>query len=160
MTKMFRRAVLSLAAFTSLLQAAPQPDFPQKFVLNLASIKTMVAAAEAEAVKRNVHVTICVTDENANILFLQKADAAGTATIMYAQRKAKHAAIYRQPSKAAADRLKGGDFSVLALPDAFPNQGGLPIRFKGAVIGAIAASGAPSEVDEAIAQAGIDALLK
>ncbi len=158
MTRMFRRAVI--VSFATCLGLLAQMDLPQKPVLNLAGIKTMVAAAEAEAVKRNVHVTICITDENANILFLQKADAAGTATIMYAQRKARHAAIYRQPSKAAADRLKGGDLSVLALPDAFPNQGGLPIRYKGAVIGAIAASGAPSEVDEAIAQAGIDALLK
>lgn len=158
MSKMFRRA--AIAAVAGSLALFAQMDLPQKPVLNLAGIKTMVAAAEAEAAKRNVQVTICITDENANILFLQKADAAGTSTIMYAQRKAKHAAIYRQPSKAAADRLKNGDLSVLALPDAFPNQGGLPIRYKGVVIGAIAASGAPSEVDEAIAQAGIDALLK
>jgi glc operon protein GlcG len=158
MSKMFRRA--AIAAVAGSLALFAQMDLPQKPILNLAGIKTMVAAAEAEAAKRNVQVTICIADENANILFLQKADAAGTATIMYAQRKAKHAAIYRQPSKAAADRLKNGDLSVLALPDAFPNQGGLPIRYKGVVIGAIAASGAPSEVDEAIAQAGIDALLK
>ena len=158
MTKMFRRAAIATVAGSLALFA--QMDLPQKPMLNLAGIKTMVAAAEAEAAKRNVQITICVTDENGNILFLQKADGAGTATIMYATRKAKHAAIYRQPSKSAADRLKGGDLSVLSLPDAFPNQGGLPIRYKGVVIGAISASGAPSEVDEAIAQAGIDALLK
>lgn len=160
MTKMFRRAVLSTALFTAMLHAAPQAELPQKSFLNLASIKTMVAAAEAEAAKRNVQVTLCIVDDNGNILYLQKADGAGTATIMYAQRKARHAAIYRQPSKAGADRLKTGDMSVLALPDFFPNQGGLPIRYKGAVIGAVAASGAPSEVDEAIAQVAIEALLK
>jgi glc operon protein GlcG len=160
MSKMFRRVALTIAVIALALQAAPQMDLPQKPVLNLAALKTMVAAAEAEAAKRNVQVTLCIVDEHGNILFLQKADGAGTATIMYAQRKAKHAAIYRQPSKAGADRLKGGDTSVLTLPDFFPNQGGLPIRYKGAVIGAIAASGAPSEVDEAIAQAAIDALLK
>ena len=42
----------------------------------------------------------------------------------------------------------------------FPNQGGLPIKVDGQTIGAMAASGAKSEIDEAIAQAGIDALLK
>jgi glc operon protein GlcG len=158
MTEMFRRAAIVAIAVS--LALAAQVDLPQKPMLNLAGIKTMVAAAEAEAAKRNVQVTLCITDEQGNILFLQKADAAGTSTIMYASRKAKHAALYRQPSKAGADRLKGGDLSVLALPDYFPNQGGLPIRYKGVVIGAIAASGAPSEVDEAIAQAGIDALVK
>jgi glc operon protein GlcG len=158
MTKMLGRTVIAMVAASVVLFA--QMDLPQKPVLNLAGIKTMVAAAEAEAAKRNVQVTLCIVDEHGNILFLQKADAAGTSTIMYATRKAKHAAMYRQPSKAGADRLKGGDLSVLTLPDFFPNQGGLPIRYKGTVIGAIAASGAPSEVDEAIAQAGIDALLK
>lgn len=135
-------------------------DLPSKKYLNLQAVKTMVAAAEAEAAKRNVQVTICIVDDNANILFLQKADGAGIGTIQFAQRKAKHAAMYRSPSKSGADRLKGGDMSVLVLPDAFPNQGGLPIKVDGQTIGAIAASGAASEVDEAIAQAGIDALLK
>jgi glc operon protein GlcG len=153
---MFRRTALLIAAVTALHAA----DLPQKPVLNLAAIKTMVAAAEAEAVKRNVQVTICIMDDNANILFLQKADKPGVNTIQYAQRKARHSAIYGQPSKAAADRLKNGDLSVLAMPDSFPNQGGLPIRVDGKLIGSIAASGAPSEVDEAIAQAAIDALLK
>ena len=49
---------------------------------------------------------------------------------------------------------------VLVNPDSFPNQGGLPVRVDDKTIGAIACSGAPSEVDEAIAQAAIDALLK
>ena len=120
----------------------------------------MVAAAEAEAQKRNVQVTICIVDESANLLFLQKADNAGLNTIQFAQKKARHAALYGRPSKSAADQLKSGDLQVLAFPDAFPNQGGLPIKVDGRTIGAIAASGAPSEVDEAIAQAAIDALMK
>ena len=49
---------------------------------------------------------------------------------------------------------------MLAFPDAFPNQGGLPIKVDGQNTGGISASGAASEIDEAIAQAGIDALLK
>jgi glc operon protein GlcG len=48
---------------------------------------------------------------------------------------------------------------VLAYPDAFPNQGGVPIKVDGQTIGAIACSGAPSEVDEAISLAAVDALL-
>ena len=157
---MISKLVCALVASTALSTCLPAADLPQKKVLNLAAIKTMVAAAEAEAAKRNVQVTICIMDENSNVLFQQKADGAGMNTITFAQRKARHSATYRQPSKAAADRLKGGDLSVLALPDAFPNQGGLPIRVDGAVIGAIGVSGAASEVDEAIGQIAIDALLK
>ena len=57
------------------------------------------------------------------------------------------------------DQLKNGELGVLAYPDAFPNQGGVPIKVDGQTIGAIACSGAPSEVDEAISLAAVDALL-
>ncbi|MGA2132056.1 MAG: heme-binding protein [Bryobacteraceae bacterium] len=153
MVKLIAELLLVAAA----LSAA---DLPTKKWLNLAAIKTMIAAAEAEAQKRNVQVTLCVVDESGNLLFLQKADGAGLNTIQFAQRKARHAALYGSPSKDAADQLKAGNLQVLAFPDAFPNQGGLPIKVDGKTIGGIAASGAPSEVDEAIARAGIDALLK
>jgi glc operon protein GlcG len=152
---MQKLAALLLAAFT--LAAA---DLPSRKYLNLAAIKTMVAAAEAESQKRNVNVTICIMDESGNILFLQKADRAGLNTIQFAQKKARYAALYGRPSKAAADALKDGNLQVLAFPDGFPNQGGLPIRVDGIVIGSVACSGAASEVDEAISQTAIDAILK
>ena len=49
---------------------------------------------------------------------------------------------------------------MLAFPESFPNQGGLPIKVDGQTIGGIGVSGAASEVDEAIGQTAIDALLK
>ncbi len=135
-------------------------ELPSKKYLNLAAIKTMVATAEAEAQKRNVQVSICIMDESGNLLFLQKADGAGLNTIQFAQKKAKYAALYGRPSKAAQDSLKDGNLAVLVFPDGFPNQGGLPIKVDGKVIGSVACSGAASEVDEAISQAAIDAILK
>jgi glc operon protein GlcG len=150
--------VLSLTLGLATLPQSLAGELTTKKSLNLAAIKTMVAAAEAEAQNRKVQVTLCVADDNGTVIFLQKADGAGINTIQFAQRKAQHAALYRSPSKNAADTLKGGNLQVLIQPGAFPNQGGLPIRVDGQVIGAISASGAASEVDEAIAQAGIDAL--
>ena len=146
-----------IVTLMSIMSAA---DLPAKKSLNLAAVKTMVAAAESEAEKRNVQVTICIVDESGNLLFLQKADGAGLNTIQFAQKKARHSAFYKQPSKSAADQLKSGDLQVLAFPDAFPNQGGLPIQVDGQTIGGIGVSGAPSEVDEAIGRVAIDALLK
>jgi len=52
------------------------------------------------------------------------------------------------------------NMGVLVKPDAFPNRGWLPIRVDGKTIESIAGSGAASEVDEAIAQTAIDALMK
>jgi len=149
-----------LALLLTLMTFTSAADLPSKKYLNLDAIKTMVAAAEAEAQKRNVQVTICIVDDSGNLLFLQKADGAGINTIQFAQKKARAAAIYGRPSKDQADQLKNGNLQVLVFPDAFPNQGGVPIKVDGKTIGGIAASGAASEVDEAIAQAGVDALLK
>jgi glc operon protein GlcG len=156
--------MLRMSKLLTLLLAVPiltnAADLPSKKYLDLAAIKTLVAGAEAEAAKRNVHVTIVIVDESANLLFLQKADVVGLTTISFAQKKARDAALYRRPSATAADNLKAGNLQGLVMPDAFPNRGGVPIQVDGHTIGAIACSGAASEVDEAVAQAGIDALLK
>ena len=149
-----------LAVLLCVLVGMAAAELPSKKYLNLAAIKTMVAAAEAEAQKLHVEVTICIVDESGNLLFLEKGDGVSLNTLDFAQKKARHAALYRSPSKDGADTLKKGNVDVLAFPDFFPNQGGLPIIVDGQTVGAISASGAKSEIDQAIAQAGIDALLK
>ncbi len=143
---------LSMMAFAA--------DLPTKKWLDLSAIKRMVSAAETEAAKRGVQVSLCIVDESGNLLYFQKADGAGLNTIQFAQKKARYAALYGKPSKAAADQLKDGNLAVLVFPDGFPNQGGVPIKVDGRTIGGFAASGAASEVDEAISQAAVDALLK
>jgi glc operon protein GlcG len=148
-------AAAMLCAFATVVTAA---DLPARKVLNLATIKRMVAAAEAEAQKRNVQVTICIVDDSLNLLFFQKADGAPLNTLQFAQKKARHAAFYKSPSKNGADQLKSGHMEVLAFPEFFPNQGGLPILVDGQILGGIGVSGAPSEVDEAIGQVALDTL--
>lgn len=152
------RVLKLLVLMVGIMAPVSRAELPTKKYLNLAAIKTMVAGAEAEAQRLHVEVTICIVDESGNLLFLQKADAASMNTIVWAQKKARHAAFYRMPTKDAADTLKKGNLDVLAFPDYFPNQGGLPIQVDGQILGGIAASGAKSEIDEAVAQAGLDAL--
>jgi glc operon protein GlcG len=135
-------------------------DLPSRKYLDLTAIKTMVAASEAKAKELNVGVTICIVDESGNLLFLEKGDGASLNTLQFAPKKARDAAAYGAPSREAAEAVKKGNVQNLAFPDYFPNQGGLPIRVDGQVLGGIAASGAKSEIDEQIAQAGLDALLK
>jgi len=153
------RVLILLVLMVGIVAPISRAELPTKKYLNLAAIKTMVAGAEAEAQRQHVEVTICIVDESGNLLFLQKADAASINTIVWAQKKARHAAFYRSPTKDAAETLKKGNLDVLAFPDYFPNQGGLPILVDGQILGGIAASGAKSEIDEAIAQAGLNALL-
>jgi glc operon protein GlcG len=152
------RVIKLLILIVGIVAPISRAELPTKKYLNLAAIKTMVAGAEVEAQRLHVEVTICIVDESGNLLFLQKADAASINTIVWAQKKARHAAFYRSPTKDAAETLKKGNLDVLAFPDYFPNQGGLPILVDGQILGGIAASGAKSEIDEAVAQAGLDAL--
>jgi glc operon protein GlcG len=140
--------------------AAYAADLGTKPTLTLSGIKTMAAAAEAEAEKRNVHVTLCIVDESGNLLFLQKGEGTALNTVEFAQRKARHAAFFRSPSRNGAETVKKGNLEVLVYPQFFPNQGGLPILVDGQLVGGMSASGAKSEIDEAVAQAGIDALLR
>ena len=85
---MFKLLVVMLSFAT----AASAADLPIRKHLNLAAIKTMVAAAEAEARTLNVEVTICIVDESGNLLFLEKADGASLNTIQFVQKKARHSA--------------------------------------------------------------------
>src|SRR6266568_9427330 len=128
-------------AILSLLVAACAADLPSKKYLSLSAIKTMVAAAEAEAQRQHVEVTICIVDESGNLLFLEKGDAAPLNTIQWAQKKARHAAFYKSPSKDAAETVKKGNVEALAFPEFFPNQGGLPILVDGQILGGSAVSG-------------------
>jgi len=153
---MFKLPVATLI----LLAVVFSTDLPTKKYLNLAAVKTMVAGAEAEARKQKVDVTICIVDENGNLLFLQRGDGASAGTVDFAREKARHSALYGTPSREAAESMKNGNAAGLAYPGFFPAQGGLPIKVDGQTVGGIAASGAKSEIDEAIAQAGIDALFK
>jgi glc operon protein GlcG len=149
-----------LALTLLLIGTANASELPSKKYLDLPAIKTMVAAAEAKAKELNVDVTICIVDESGNLLFLEKGSHASLNTIQFAQKKARHAAFYGSPSKDGADTIKKGNVEALAYPDFFPNQGGVPVKVDGQVLGGIAASGAKSEIDEQIAQAGLDALLQ
>jgi glc operon protein GlcG len=157
------KRAFTLAALFAVFYSLPSArgvELTTRKVLNIATIKALVAAAEGEAQKRNVQVTICIVDDSGNLLFLEKQDGAGVNTITFAQKKARHSAFFKSPSKSAADQLKAGNLGILAAPNAFPNQGGLPIKVDGQTIGGIGVSGAASEVDEAIGQAALDAVLK
>src|SRR5713226_8649249 len=152
--------MLSLVATASSVAATSSADLPTRKYLNLAAIKTMVAAAEAEAKKQNVEVTICIVDESGNLLFLQKADGASLTTIQFATKKARHAALYGRPSKASADQLKAGTIQVLASPDAFPNQCGQLSKIYCQSLDGIAAGAAEFVGDEEIDQAPVEPLVK
>ena len=155
----FRGTVLVLAILSSLTTAdAEQGLVLEKKVLSLAAARKIVAAAEAEANARGVGVVIAVVDSSGTIIELTRMDTAQVASVNVGIGKARTAAIYRRPSRDFEEQIKSGRIAALALADATPLQGGVPVLVDGKVVGAVGVSGDTPQVDEAIAIAGAAAV--
>lgn len=126
-----------------------------KKALNLEAAKKIAAAAEAEARKNNWNVVICIVDDGANLIYLQKMDGTQVGSVDIAQMKARTAIKMKRPSKALEDAVAGGRNAVLKLPDVLPVEGGLPLMAGTEFIGAIGVSGVTSQQDGQIAAAGV-----
>jgi glc operon protein GlcG len=84
-------------------------------------------------------------------------DGALIASAEVAQRKARSAVLFNRPTKAFQDALAGGRLAILALPDAMPLEGGIPLTRDGHLIGAVGVSGgnAPQDGEVATAAASV-----
>jgi len=129
-----------------------------KKVLTLAAARTIVAAAEAEATRRGLGVVIVVVDDSGTVIELTRMDAAQIASVNVGIGKARTAAIYRRPSRDFEEQIRSGRVAALALADATPLQGGVPVLIGGRVVGAVGVSGDSPQVDEEIAIAGAKAI--
>ena len=130
-----------------------------KSVLELADIKKIAAAAEAEAIKHAWAVTIAIVDDGGHLLWLQRLDGAAPVSAHIAPAKAHTAALGRRESKIYEDVINSGRYSFLSAPDLKGLlEGGVPIIKDGQVIGAVGVSGVKSNEDAQIAKAGIAAL--
>ena len=130
-----------------------------KPMLTLDDVKTIAAAAEAEALANGWAVTIAVVDDGGHLLWLQRLDDAPPISAQIAPAKARTAALGRRESKSYEDVINGGRVSFLSVPGLEGMlEGGVPIIAGGHVVGAVGVSGVKSNEDAQIARAGIAAL--
>ena len=130
-----------------------------KSVLELADVKAIAAAAEAEALQNHWAVTIAIVDDGGHLLWLQRLDGAPAISAQIAPAKAHTAALGRRESKVYEDVINGGRTSFLSAPGVQGLlEGGVPIMKDGQCIGAVGVSGVKSNEDAQIARAGIAAL--
>ena len=130
-----------------------------KSVLELADIKAIAAAAEAEALKNHWAVTIAIVDDGGHLLWLQRLDGCPAISAHIAPAKAHTAAMGRRESKSYEDVINQGRVSFLSAPAIEGMlEGGVPIIKDGQCIGAVGVSGVKSSEDAQIARAGIAAL--
>ena len=130
-----------------------------KPVLELADVKAILSAAEAEAAKNNWVVSIAVVDDGGNLLGMIRRDGAAPVSAHICQAKARTAALGRRDTKGYEDMINGGRTAFLSAPviDGML-EGGLPVMKDGECLGAVGVSGVKSNEDAQIAKAGIAAI--
>jgi len=127
--------------------------------LELADVKAIAAAAEAEARANQWAVTIAIVDDGGHLLWLQRLDGAAPISAHIAPAKAHTAALGRRESRTYEEVINGGRTSFLSAPDLKGMlEGGVPILKDGFCIGAVGVSGVKSNEDAQVARAGIAAL--
>ena len=130
-----------------------------KPALDLADVKAIAAAAEAEALKHQWAVSIAIVDDGGHLLWLQRLDGAAPVSSHIAPAKARTAAIGRRESRVYEEMINGGRVSFLSAPTLEGLlEGGVPILKDGHCLGAVGVSGVKSTEDAQIARAGIAAL--
>ncbi len=127
--------------------------------LELADIKAIAAAAEAEALKNNWAVAIAIVDDGGHLLWLQRLDGAAPLTAHIAPAKANTAALGRRESRIYEEIINNGRTSFLSVPDIKGMlEGGVAIIKDGHCLGAVGVSGVKSSEDAQIAKVGIAAI--
>lgn len=130
-----------------------------KLFLEIADVKAVAQAAEAEALKNQWAVTIAIVDDGGQLLWLQRLDGAPAISAQIAPAKAQTAALGRRESRIYEEIINGGRVAFLSAPGLQGLlEGGVPILKDGQCLGAVGVSGVKSVEDAQIARAGISAL--
>jgi uncharacterized protein GlcG (DUF336 family) len=127
-----------------------------KFSLALADATRIAEAAEAEASKNEWSVVIAVVDDGGHLLFLKRLDGTQAASSDIAVHKARTAVLFKRPTIALEEVIASGRIAMLSLPGVTRVEGGVPIVYRGDIVGAIGVSGAQSFQDGIVAQAGAE----
>jgi glc operon protein GlcG len=132
-------------------------DIPYGMPISAERAKQILAAAEAEAKKRNWKMNIAVVDPNGDLIHFLRMDGALIAGTTISQGKARTAARYRRPSQVFYNAYETGhpyvstfDSTLVASP------GGFPLVADGKLIGAIGCSGGTGDQDALICKVGAD----
>lgn len=154
---LFAAAALSLLG-TIASQAAAADELRTKKSLNLEAARQVLAAAQKHARDNRWNVCIAIVDEGGHLVCFERMDGTQYGSVLVSQRKAQTAIAFRRPTKAFEEQIAGGRNALLALPEATPLEGGVPLSIDGQFVGAIGVSGVTSQQDAQIAEAGLAVL--
>ncbi|MGE8941805.1 GlcG/HbpS family heme-binding protein [Leptospira interrogans] len=116
------------------------------------TIWAILKAGAAVALRRNVAVSLSIVDSGGHLVGFVRMPGVHTATTEVAQAKARSAAAFNRSTRGFAQQLTQGNLSMLAVPGCVPLPGGIPLKHKDRLIGAVGVSGASPDIDEEIAE--------
>src|SRR3954463_9794931 len=90
------------------------PVMKNKPVLELADVKAIAQAAEAEALKNSWAVSIAIVDDGGHLLLLHRLDGAAPISAQIAPAKAQTAALGRRETKSYEDTINNGRTAFLS----------------------------------------------
>ena len=126
--------------------------------LDQAGAQTVLQAAKKEAQQRNAPSAIAVVDPAGDLLAFQRMDGVRPASADLAIEKARTAARLRRPTAEIEDAINKGRTAFVTAGIA-ALRGGVPIRVKGEVVGAVGVAGLSKETDADIATTAAAAAL-
>src|SRR6266568_1833189 len=130
-----------------------------KHSLTLEGAKAAGEAAAKYAKDNGAGPSIAVVDDGGHLLYFTRPETSFAAGANVSIGKARTSAIFKKPTSFFEDTINKGRFTMTALTDFTPLQGGVPIMHEGQVIGAVGVSGAKSAAqDEEVAKAGAAAV--
>jgi glc operon protein GlcG len=145
-------SILTTLAVATLVFAE---DVSPKQKLTLDGAKKAGEAAMNYAREHDCSPSIAVVDEGGYLLYFVRPEDSFAAGANVSIGKAHTAAIFKKPTSFFEDTINKGRYTMTALPDFTPLQGGVPIIVDGQIVGAIGCSGAKSAAqDEEVAKAG------
>ncbi len=132
-------------------------DIPYGQSIGLDKAKQVMAAAEAEAKKRNWKMNIAVVDTNGELVMFQRMEGAQIGSVNVSIGKARTAARFRRESRAFYNAYETGHTYVSTLEAGIvASPGGFPLVENGKLTGAVGCSGGTGDQDAAICKAGAE----
>ena len=132
-------------------------DIPYGMSIGLDKAKQVMAAAEAEAVKKSWKMNIAIVDTNGDPVLFERMEGAQIASGEISIKKARTAARFRRESRLFYNAYETGHSYPGTLdPTLAASPGGFPLVDGGKLIGAIGCSGGTGDQDALICKVGAD----
>lgn len=137
------------------------PTASQAAGLTLAAARAIIAAAQGEARRLRVAMSVAVVDSGDQLVAFERMDGADLVGITLARDKAFTALVNRMPTRDLAPIAQPGSefygYDSVAGGRTIVFAGGMPLERGGVLIGAVGVSGGDAEQDQRAADAGVAA---